>query len=599
MKKLLLETSFSKIYMIVMILITLLVVGGYFSYAMFTVGKEKSNAITIVTGNLTYKLEVDGEEGNSLTVGANSSKEFIVTLSNPNNRVARFNFYYEDNIPEGVKVGYIIDCDTNNMPESKGVNLEKGGAIGSSNIYKIIVENNSNKEITIKLGVNVGLDYNDLELPSNGHLFDEYIENEPNVPELDAGMIAVSYNGTEWVKADTNNSNNDWYNYTEQKWANAVTVSSGTRSTYQNASVGTVVSMDDIETMWVWIPRYSYSIGSNDGVNYYGKKGCYLESEPTIELPGEIDIRFVSEDVKDRGTAKYVVSEEINNNSWYTPDAFTFGDKELSGIWVGKFETSSSNPSSGGNGGGNTTSLDAMIKPNVISWREISISNAFNVSLKMNDNGNRYGLTSNIDTHVIKNSEWGVVTYLSQSKYGKLGNTSYSGSNKEIYQNKSDQYITGCSYGTPPNNNTDYGCQYQYNVEINGTGASTTGNIYGIYDMSGGAWEYVMASYNDVLANSGFVSMPEAKYYDKYTTDNPLTACNGGECLSHSLSETSGWHNDYNVMLSETYPWFFRGDYYYNNVTVGIFAFNPGVTAFGAGAISGSFRLTAIIGVST
>ena len=65
MKRLLLETSFSKIYMIVMIIITLLIVGGYFSYAMFTVSKEKSNAIRIVTGNLIYKLTVDGKEVNT------------------------------------------------------------------------------------------------------------------------------------------------------------------------------------------------------------------------------------------------------------------------------------------------------------------------------------------------------------------------------------------------------------------------------------------------------------------------------------------------------------------------------------------------------
>ena len=59
MKKIFLETSFSKIYMIVMIIITLLILGGYFSYAMFTVSKEKSNAISIVTGNLTYELLID------------------------------------------------------------------------------------------------------------------------------------------------------------------------------------------------------------------------------------------------------------------------------------------------------------------------------------------------------------------------------------------------------------------------------------------------------------------------------------------------------------------------------------------------------------
>ncbi len=45
MKKLLLETSFSKIYIIVMILISILLIGGYFSYAMFTVSKEKSNPL--------------------------------------------------------------------------------------------------------------------------------------------------------------------------------------------------------------------------------------------------------------------------------------------------------------------------------------------------------------------------------------------------------------------------------------------------------------------------------------------------------------------------------------------------------------------------
>ena len=128
--------------------------------------------------------------------------------------------------------------------------------------------------------------------------------------------------------------------------------------------------MDDIETMWVWIPRYSYSIGSEDGTNYYGKQGDYLDSSPTQVLPGEIDIKFVSTNTKDRGTARYVVSDGIQDNNYYTPDAFTFGDEELSGIWVGKFETSSSNPSAE-YGGGNTTELDAMIKPNVTSWRYI------------------------------------------------------------------------------------------------------------------------------------------------------------------------------------------------------------------------------------
>ncbi|HIR59912.1 MAG TPA: hypothetical protein IAB38_07755 [Candidatus Onthousia excrementipullorum] len=174
MKKLLLETSFSKIYMIVMIIITLLLVGVYFSYAMFTVSKEKSNAISIVTGNLTYKLEVDGEESNKLVVPSGITKKFIVTLSNPNNRKARFNFYYLGNLKEGVDTGYIEENGYNITPVETGVNLEKDGTSGSSNTYIIRVSNITDEEITINLGVSVGLDYNDLELPDNGYLFTEY-----------------------------------------------------------------------------------------------------------------------------------------------------------------------------------------------------------------------------------------------------------------------------------------------------------------------------------------------------------------------------------------------------------------------------------------
>ena len=333
--------------------------------------------------------------------------------------------------------------------------------------------------------------------------------------------------------------------------------------------------MDDIETMWVWIPRYSYTIGSEDGTNYYGKQGDYLDSTPTQGLPGEIDVKFVSTSVKDRGTAKYIVDNGISDNSWYTPDAFTFGDEELSGIWVGKFETSSSNPDAT-YGGGNTTSLDTMIKPNVTSWRNINVSNAFNVSLKMNDEGNRYGFSSDVDTHMMKNSEWAVVAYLSQSKYGKLGNRDYSGANKEIYQNKSNSFITGCSYGAPSNANTDYGCQYTYDIEINGTGASTTGTIYGVYDMSGGAQEFVMANYNDEVGGSGFESMPESKYYNEYTSSVVLTACNGKECLSHALSETENWYDDKSRFVFLGYPWIVRGIYgdRAEDYNAGVFRFN-------------------------
>ena len=583
MKKILLSTKVSKIYILGSILISFLLLASYFSYAMFTVTKEKSNAISIVTGNLTYDLKVDGVSTDKLVVGPKEEKTFIVTLTNPNNRIARFNLYYKGNLDANVETGYIIDCESQTPPEETGVNLEMTGTIGSTETYKIVIYNDGSKEQTITLGVSVGLDYNDLSLAMDEHSFLEYGQNV-NVPELDTNMIAVKYENNNWVKADTNNSNNDWYNYSEQKWANAVTVSSSTRSSYKSASVGTVINMDDIEAMWVWIPRYSYSIASIDGTNYYGRQVACESNSPTQALPGEIDIKFVGVNVKEKGTARYNINEGMNSNSWYTPDAFTFGDEELSGIWVGKFETSSSNPDAE-YGGGDTTALDPIIKPNVISWRNISISNAFNVSLKMNDAGNRYGFSSSVDTHAMKNSEWATVAYLSQSRYGKLGNTDFSNANKEIYQNKSDQYITGCSYGVPSNGNTDYGCHYTYDIDINGTGSSTTGNIYGIYDMSGGAWEFIMANYNGIGMENIII---DSKYYDQYTSDNTNTACSGKICLSHALSETNNWYNDSWTMVNSAYPWIVRGGYYGDKTDAGIFHYYNYISS---GRYNGSFRL--------
>ena len=173
MKRLLLETSLSKIYILVIVLISILLIGGYFSYALFTVSKEKSNAISIVTGNLTYELLVDGTKGTTLSVPGNTTKEFTITLNNPNNRTARFNFYYVGSLASNVTAGYKTGDGINTPPEAKGINLEKSGTSGSSNTYKIKVSNNTSSSKTINLGVQVGLDYNDLSLPSNGHLFSE------------------------------------------------------------------------------------------------------------------------------------------------------------------------------------------------------------------------------------------------------------------------------------------------------------------------------------------------------------------------------------------------------------------------------------------
>ena len=570
------------------------------SYALLTMSIEGEKEISLTAGI----LKVDFSEGNNINLenaAPMSDNEglkttpYTFTITNTGNIDAYYHISLEEDSNNTLSNNYV-------KMKLTGTNGYDSGIIKVNNYgegtFEIRGEDVLEPEDSVTYTLYMWLD-EEADNSAQGKIYQSKIVVEsfdrestsPNSPMLDEGMIAVTYNGTNWVKADRTNANNDWYNYDELKWANAVTVSESTRETYLNASNGTVINMDDIETMWVWIPRYSYSIGSEDGTNYYGKQGTFLDTTPTQALPGEIDVKFISENTKDRGSAKHLVSDGISDDDWYTPDAFTFGDEELRGIWVGKFETSSSNPSAS-YGGGNTTELDVMIKPNVTSWRMINISNAFNVSIKMNDNGNRYGFSSNVDTHMMKNSECTIVAYLSQSKYGKLGNTNFSGANKEVYQNKSDSYITGCSYGTPSNTNTDYGCQYQYNIASNGTGASTTGNIYGIYDMVGGSLEYTMANYNDVVGSSGFNSplTLESKYYNKYTSNVASESCNLGVCYSHALSETTGWYSDYQTMVTQTNPWLVRGGGYFNGIDAGVFFFNKSDLA---GNASGgvSFRL--------
>ena len=88
-----------------------------------------------------------------------------------------------------------------------------------------------------------------------------------NAPVLASNMIPVYYDETAkvWKKADVKNKTieNRWYNYENHIWANAVTVKDTNRQTYLNANVGTPISMDDITTMWVWIPRFNAVTPSN------------------------------------------------------------------------------------------------------------------------------------------------------------------------------------------------------------------------------------------------------------------------------------------------------------------------------------------------
>jgi hypothetical protein len=426
-------------------------------------------------------------------------------------------------------------------------------------------------------------------------------------------MIPVYYNGSNWVKADTTNIDGSWYNYDTQNWANAVTISNATtRATYVSAAVGTTINMSDINAMFVWIPRYSYTIGNTYGVQGYGG------STPSQATPGAIDIKFVSTSTTDTGTAIYTGSTASN---YYTSPAFCWGDTcdssrsdtgntEISGLWTSKFKISAGSTNvcttSPYIANCNLTSINPVVKPDVASWIDAQVSTFFTaIQTNMNStNGTtNYGFSgSTYDTHMMKNTEWGAVAYLSQSKYGKYGNTTYSGAQKEIYRNNSSLTYTGRSEGTAPGTNSySNNGTYTY-LTSQGQGASTTGNTSGVYDMSGGVWEYAMGNmmisgntapmvgYNSA-STSGFagklsdgttasgVTFPSNKYYNKYnygTTASDSVALartiTGDATREINVGSSAGWYNDYVDIVNSSSPWFVRGGHWEYSIKDGVFA---------------------------
>ena len=363
-----------------------------------------------------------------------------------------------------------------------------------------------------------------------------------NAPVLASNMIPVYYDATAkvWKKADTSNKKIEsrWYNYGEHIWANAVTVTSTNRTTYLNAKVGTEIPMTDINTMWVWIPRFNAVTPSN----YNGG---------TKALPNAIDVTFV----KSNETAI---------------DAFTFGTKQLSGFWYAKFELSHSTLASSSNSNNLGCTNEAcsnangiIIKPSVKSLRYNSVSNFFFASRSMEQPNNSFGfVSSEVDTHMSKNNEWGAVAYLAQSIYGRCISSTLC---TEVGINNNSTYITGI--GAEAGSSYNGATANSYDTTF-GMRASTTGNIYGIYDMSGGAWDYVMGSYSKTIGSSGFTSstFPNDKYFNNYTTSS---------YQGHALTETNGWYNDNFGIVVSSSPWFSRGSQYSNTTSAGVFSSYP------------------------
>ena len=205
-----------------------------------------------------------------------------------------------------------------------------------------------------------------------------------------------------------------------------------------------------------------------------------------------------------------------------------------------------------------------------------------------------YNYKRDNDSHMMKNTEWGAVAYLSHSKYGI---------NKEININNNSSNLTGYSAveGTDQSKyfgtyGTDSSVTLLYNTPT-GFKASTTGNITGIYDMSGGIWEYTASYVNEKYADSGYTFdlitsyTNGEKYFDKYNSSSTITNYNNrilgdatGELGPFYLYEDgdeylrnhNGWYDDLSQFVDSSSPWFFRGGARHNGILASQFSFSRG-----------------------
>ena len=303
-------------------------------------------------------------------------------------------------------------------------------------------------------------------------------------------------------------------------------VTSTKRDTYMNADIGTTIPENDILAYFVWIPRYKYKLFNATYAS--GKVSQLIEVtfEKGTSTTGTVKCTY--------NTNGAETCQNKANGNWYTHPAFTFGDTELKGIWVGKFETT-----------GSTTK--PTVKPGITSLRS-AVDNMYNTGklFRSTDYITRNGINQS-DSHMMKNIEWGAVAYLKQSEYG-LGLT-------DITVNDNGSYLTGGGTGT----------SYKKNI-----GQSTSGNITGVYDMSGGAWEYVMGNYNKQEGISGLsISGVPAEHIDIYSG----TSWAGH--LGDALGETAGWYSDdADFVDDDSRPWYIRGGLYNRWNYAGVFSFS-------------------------
>ena len=306
-----------------------------------------------------------------------------------------------------------------------------------------------------------------------------------NKPVLTDGMIPIKYKDGNWVI--TNQYDEEWYEYKDVSnlaWAN-VMLSDGKYKWSDRNNKGadgyykddgtTVVEENDLGSMFVWIPRFAYSINSYHTASNK-EEGTVQEIFDVTFINGTGNKDFEGNEYD----TTYSLEDMDSKVGEKTPKIVHPAFKNAKGIWIAKFEASMAGENPNTNANNKVADNELRVLPDTNTWRYINIGNSFLNCFNMKKDGNSYGLaTSKVDSHLIKNSEWGAVAYLAASQYGFVPTKNGSGaSDNGVYHSYSG--------------NGDY---------ITNKSQSTTNNPTGVYDMCGGGWEFVAAYYNNQNGN--------------------------------------------------------------------------------------------------
>ena len=583
----------TNLFVIIALLLTVTVILIGTTYAYFTataINDSRQSAIN--TGIMELEF-TDGDmvSLNNMLPGMSVTKTFKV--KNTGTVATRYDVYLSEVINTFATKSDLVYSLTTDDENYNKTNIEVP-AEPSKIVNQRNIEPNQTQEYTLVVTfkeTNVNQDDNKGKKFSAKIAVNEFknaeIEKEVD-PKLSQGLVAIKFedknnDGTKDIVIA--NTDEEWYNYDNHEWANAAILDSS--KTY---TVGQVVDEADILQMYVWIPRYRYQLWNTEN--------------------GSSDEQMINVEFETKTTPK---SNGTANGEWLTHPAFTFGNTELEGFWVGKFETSYfQNNESYQPASLQCTTSDCpnsqylRIKPSVLTLHSDGLVCMYYGARNM-ENMNVFGLdSSKVDTHMMKNMEWGAVAYLSASKYGLYtsdGSTCHnsaniSGTGCQIWINQSYEYKSGCSGTTMDSNPMP---SKLWNDPTYGGNSSTTGNMYGIYDMNGGSWEFVMGNvisaseyqYNPGDTNVyGNIEMPDEKYFDAYT--NPEGTYQGdahkngklGDATKETLktfgSTSGGWYSDstnFPYGQINTYgnsPWFLRGGMFSTSSSSGIFSFGYG-----------------------